>query len=222
MARGVKTNADLVTRCIQLRVQDRMSYLEIEQLTGVKKGTLSTILKAYPLTAAEVYSRTRHQVLFPKEGHTHNKKVTAILDEGNKANSLVTLLAGKTLTRENKGRVAEAAILLRLAILGIPVYSSPFDNEKDDWLVKTPSGRYLSLQVRWVTWYKQGAPTIRLTRTMTTGTRVICQRLTEYDIIIGYDIITDSAYVFTKEEVLDRKTSKAITSASREAWHKLS
>lgn len=214
MARGVKIPKAIVDKCLLLRKQGRLSLREIQKQTGVGYSTLSNILKDDPLTRKEIAEKHRGIKY-------RTRRIKALLPET--SSPLVKLLGDRKLSRESKGRIAEAAVLLRLSVLEFKVYGSPFDNERDDWIVQTSSGRFAKLQVRWLRWVKHGAPLLKLTRTMATGKKLKIQRFkaADFDIIVGYDFSTDSAYVFTFDELQQHVATKTVTLEAKEAWHKL-
>jgi hypothetical protein len=127
------------------------------------------------------------------------------------------------LSPKHKGRFAEAAVLQRLAGLGLDVSNPVFDNDVSDWVVKIKPRMLRVIQVRCISWTKHGAPILRLVRTMATGNKIITERLTadEFDFMVGYDIVTDSAFVYTAAELVNNTTAKSVTCDAKEAWHKL-
>lgn len=128
---------------IRLRREQRKSLREIQVATGVSKGTLSLWLRPYPLTSDEVETRMRER---RRPGPPRKPR-------GEKSRHH-RALAGRQLTSEEKGRIAEAAVLFRLALRNFTVFRSAFDGGKVDFLVQPPGTRgLLRLQVRWV---KQG------------------------------------------------------------------
>jgi len=118
---------EMKAEAIRLRVEKRHSLREIETITGAARGSLSAWLKAYPLTEAEKKARSRlaKRYVTPKKSH----------GEESKHNQAVVW---QNLAPYQKGRIAEAAILFRLALHGFETYSSIFDGDKTDWLVQVP------------------------------------------------------------------------------------
>jgi hypothetical protein len=111
--------------------------------------------------------------------------------------------------------------MLRLALIGLDIYGSVFDGSKADWLVRVPSGKSAVIQVKWVREQKShGLPTISLTcseghnkrRRYSTG---------EFDFIVGYDLHTDTAYVFSEADAEGHKATVTINMNNAERWDKL-
>src|ERR1044072_2917446 len=131
---------DLKAEAIRLRVEERLSLREIAVITGAAKGSLSLWLKPYRLTEEEKQERSKiaKRDAAPKkdrgEESGHNKTV-----------------GWQSLSNQRKGRIAEAAVLFRLALQGFDVYTSVFDGDKAACLVHVPEkGKIFKLQVRCV------------------------------------------------------------------------
>jgi PD-(D/E)XK endonuclease len=128
----------------------------------------------------------------------------------------------KNLSNQRRGRIAEAAVLFRLALHGFIVYASIYDGDKTDWLVEVPeTGRRLKLQVRCVTTpWKYGLPGVRLTCAEGHSNRRRYEK-GEFDFIVGYYLFTDTAYVYSFDEVAQHKAFIAISKEYAEQWDKL-
>ena len=202
---------NLKAEAIRLRVKERLSLSEIATLTGAAKSSLSLWLKPHPLTEEEKKARAKlaKRYVAPKKDHGKESKY-------HKA------VAWQNLSRQQKGRIAEAAVLFRLSLHGFHVYASLSDGDKADWMVEVPeSGKRLKLQVRCVNLpWKHGLPGVGLTcaqghnnrRRYATG---------EFDFIIGYYLFNDTAYVYSFDEVADHKAFIAISEQHAERWDKL-
>jgi len=137
-----KRNDGLRAECVRLRVEERRSLREIHDLTGAAKGSLSLWLKEYPLTASELRSRQA----------TNKPKPSRVISP-----SKYYLMAGG-LTSEHKGRIAEAAVLFRLVVLGYTPLRSVFEGSRSDWLIELEDARVVRLQVKWAARHRQGPP----------------------------------------------------------------
>ena len=148
-----KAKPDLKAEAIRLRVEERLSLREIAIITGAAKGSLSLWLKQHRLTEEERKARSKaaKRYIATKKDHgeesRHNKTVV-----------------WQNLSNQRKGRIAEGAILFRLALHGFDIYTSVFDGDKADCLVRAPeSEEIFKLQVRCVhSPSKHGLPVIRL------------------------------------------------------------
>ncbi len=198
-------------QAISLRVDQRLSLREISKVTGVSKGTLSPWLKKYPLSESERRAKASEA---PR--YTTPKK-----DRGEPSAAYLAL-NGRSLSPDKKAELSEAAVLFRLVLHGFHVMSPLFDCAKTDWLVEVPeTRRLLRIQVKWAAPLKRhGLPTIRLTcseghnekRKYSSG---------EFDFIVGYDLFTDIAYVYSFSEVSHLETSVTIRPDAAERWDKL-
>jgi hypothetical protein len=204
----------LKQKAIDLRVSGRKSFDEISAETGLAKGTLSYVLKEFPLTTEEIKARQREHaktVLVPNTGSPKKYR-------GNKS-KFYSLLEDKTLSRTDKGRIAEAAVLFRLSLLQLPVAKSVFDGDGVDFLVTTPK-RILKIQVKSAKKTRGVLPCISLKCSNgRTGSRKYLEE--EVDFIVGYDLYTDQAYVYSIKDVEKNQHVVVVSDEHLEAWSKL-
>lgn len=205
---GLKTAPETKAEVIRLRVDERLSYNEIQALTGVSKGTLSGWLRDYPLTEEEKRSKMGGQ------GYRTPKK------ERGEESLLHQMVPASSLTTHLRAKVGEAAVLLRLILHGFEVYGSPFDGDKADWVVGTLSGKLLRIQVKYAYRGKDAVPTVGTRCTQGHGTQSPYQK-GDFDILTGYDHFTDTVYVWTWEEVSTYKSSITVCPEAAERWDKL-
>ncbi len=128
----------------------------------------------------------------------------------------------QNLTSQQRGRIAEAAVLIRLVLHGYEVYTSVFDGDKVDCLVcVSESGRILKLQVRCVhSLSGHGLPVVRLSCTEGHSKRRRYKE-GEFDFIIGYYLFNDTAYVFTFDELVRHKRYVTVSNKYAERWDQL-
>jgi len=100
------------------------------------------------------------------------------------------------------------------------VFGSVFDGDKADWVVDHPDKGFLKIQVRWASKKGHGLPRLSLLCTEGHGKK---RRFKdgEFDFIIGYDLYTDTAYVWSREDLKEHRASVTIHEDAAEAWHKL-
>lgn len=206
-----KAKPDLKAEAIRLRVEERLSLREIAIITGAAKGSLSLWLKQHRLTEEEKKARSKaaKRYIAPKKDHgeesRHNKTVV-----------------WQNLSNQRKGRIAEGAILFRLALQGFDVYTSVFDGDKTDCLVRVPkSEEIFKLQVRCVhSPSRHGLPVVRLKCAEGHNQRRRYKQ-GEFDFIVGYYLFNDTAYVFSADEVKQHKTYVSVSEKYAERWDKL-
>ena len=197
---------------IRLRVEERLSYDEILARVSVSRGSLSLWLKPWPLTAGETAER-RHRNAPSPSYSPHRRK-----DRGEESDlSKLVRGLGVPQTTAWKGRVAEAAILLRLVVRGFEPLRAVFEGDSVDWFVRVSSSRIVRLQVRWAGQGKYGLPGLDL--------RLHGRKRAKFtegviDYFVGYNFFTDTAYVFSWDEVRG-KSSIAIHPDAEERWDKL-
>lgn len=198
----MKAKPELKAECIRLRVEERMSLKEIQKKTGASRGSLSAWLRPHPLSSQEQQQRmVPPPIRAPKVRGAESP--------------LHQLARAHNTSPSHIGRISEAAVLLRLLVHGYTVYGSPFDGDKADWVVDTGSALH-RLQVKTAVLGATGLPAIRLTRNHG-KTRYLPG---EFDFVIGYDIYTDTAYVWDQQEV-QNKSTVSICPEAMERWDKL-
>ena len=197
--------------CIRLRQEERLSLRGVADRTGVPKGTLAGWLKPYPLSAAEKARKIAAGAA---------KRTGRLKARGEEAR-LHQLLGDRCLTRSQKAKVAEAAVLVRLCLFQFNPFGSVFDGDKTDWLVEVPeSGQVVKIQVKWASAQKHGLPSIKMTCVDGHSTQRP-YKAGEFDFLVGYDLYTDTCYVWTWEEVAHIRSTITITPDAAEAWVKL-
>jgi PD-(D/E)XK endonuclease len=197
---------------LRLRVEERLSFKEIHDRTGAPKGSLSTWLRDHPLTDEERQRREASRV----------RKGAPKKDRGSPS-KLSQWLSGVALSKDQKGRIAEAAVLFRLALLRMNPLSPVFDNDRTDWAVEVPeTGRIWKLQVKCASTppLDNGLPVVSL-RHVPGGRGAIRYERRDFDFIIGYEVPTDTCYVWSFDEVNHLKSAVTITPDAAEQWDKL-
>lgn len=94
-----------------------------------------------------------------------------------------------------------------------------FDGEKADWIVETHQGKTWKIQVKWARAGQDGLPRIPL-RCRGGGGKYRQYLEGEFDFIVGYDLWSDTCFVWSFDEVRG-KTGVTISSESAERWDKL-
>lgn len=194
---------------IDMRVKDGKSYGEIMDELGVAKSTLSGWLQPYPLSTEDMKEKQRLN-------HSGGG-VPKFRGEKSKYKILSEKFVNN-LTAIQKGRVAEAATIFRLTTLGLSVYKSVFDCDCIDVLVESPKeSRIIKMQIRWAKEMSRGLPLMNL---YSSGKKKR-YKAKEFDIFIGYDFYTDTAYVYSYEELVNNRGYVSIKEECAEAWEKL-
>ena len=128
--------------------------------------------------------------------------------------------AVSSLPREQKARIAEAAVLFRLALHGIETYGRVFDGQKADWVSITDSGRALRIQVRWASKGKYGLPSASL-RCSAGRNKFRPLHANDFDFAAVYDLYTDTVYIFSAKELRGFRQSVTIRAEAAEAFWKI-
>lgn len=201
---------EVKAEAVRLRVEERLSIDEIRQRLQVSQGSVSQWLRSYPLTAEEV--RQRH----PNGPPPAPRKPRGVQSDLHR----LAVSLGVAQTSAWKGRVAEAAVLFRLVLRGFEPLRAVFEGDCVDWFVRIPSGRIVRLQVKWASEPTQGQPFVSLEKAYGGGKKRRRYEDGKLDCVIGYDLFTDTAYVWGWSEVRGRSMISVCPDAV-ERWDKL-
>lgn len=209
--RGIKNDV-LRLEALRLRIEERKSLPEIHVLTGASKGSLSVWLAGNPLTEEE---RKTRRLARPYKASPKKRP----LDQ---ESFLHAMTGGQIpLSRQDKGTVAEVAVLLRLILHGMRAFKAVGDCDRIDWIVESRARQLLKVQVKCTHRSRQGSPNVPLTRNATRGSTIRARyEPGDFDFIVGYDLYTDTAYVWSWAEVEHLKTSISVTMDAQERWDK--
>jgi len=204
--RGV-ASPELKAECIRLRVEENLPLPEIHRRTGAPNGSISNWLLPFPLSKEALKERRK---VYP---------IQRVKKDRGEDSTLYQLRHG-SLDRAQVGQIAEAAILLRLVVGGFKPYGSPFDGDRTDWLIEVPeTGRFLKLQVKACKNDGKGLPRVSLL-CMKNGKQRRYEK-EDIDCLVGYDLRTDTAYVWLWEELQHLKAVITVCPETAETWDKL-
>ena len=201
--------------CIRLRQEQRLSYKDIHEITGASKGSLSLWLRDWPLTAEEIKERCSRNGR-ASAGRQWSK---ARLTEGRPA-LLPGLVNPVAFSTEQKGRIAEAAVVLRLAALNLECYRGVFDKSSIDFIVFSKYGNAAKVQVRWGRKLREGYLAISLRKSDGRGkSRPYSQD--EVDFFVAYVFDLDTAYVISAEEAAPLRNMITLKEQYAEDWQQV-
>lgn len=214
MTRGVRISEIALREALRLRVEDRKSLREIAAATGLSKATLSPLLKAYPLTWTEKQAKviaSRATPSVPRKSRGEVSKWWKVAREVG-------------LTPQRAARIAEAAVLFRLVLQGYSPFVSHFDWTKSDIIAESDreSHQLLRLQVR-VARRSDGDHGLPFVSLRCADGRQGLKRYgpDAFDFLIGYDLYSDTAYVFSAAEVAHLGATVTVSPDFAERWGKL-
>lgn len=200
----------LKREAIRLRKEENLSYKEIQEKLGVSKGSLSHWLRAFPLTESQQKASRRRT----RADKGVRRKSRGIRSKHHKT------LRGRRLHRDQMARLSEAAVAFRLCLHGYRFFR-PQESDVADFLVEAEPEVYYQIQVKTATEPKgHGLPAIPL-RNSAGGRGRRRYRRGEFDFIVGYDLYTDTCYVYSWDDTKHLKASVAICPEAEEAWEKL-
>jgi len=193
--------------CRELRKTALLSVAELAKRLGVSKGTVSLWVRGIPLPKEELARRD----LRKRRGG--NKKSRGELSR------FYQMVDVSRFSRQQKAKIAEAAVLYRLCLYGLSPFCSVFDGDKTDWLVEVPGENHvLRLQVKWASSkHKTGLPIISLVCTEGHN-KTRSYKEGEFDFLVGYDLYSDTCYVFSWSDVSSLTTSITIRPEAAERW----
>ena len=201
-------------KALRLRVKDRLSLRAISKLVAISKGTASQWLKEDPLTEEEVKER-----MSANGRSSSGRPPSVVLAQS----SLHKQFKDRKFTRLQKAKIAEAAVLFRLLLHQYTVYGSSFDGDKADWIVDGNGlGRPIRIQVKLVDRSgHHGSPRVGLRCSYQRPGQHRSYREGEFDLIVGYDLFSDTAFVWSWDEVKHRTSSVTVCTDAKERWDKI-
>lgn len=202
-----KAKPESKAECIRLRVEKRMSLKEIHDQTGASKGSLSKWLANHPLTDEEIAER-----------RSRPRGPSPIAKDRGVESRLHQIVRQRKLASVQVAKVAEAAVLLQLLAQGFNPFGSVFDGDRTDWLVEA-GPRIWRIQVKTATQGQQGLPYVALTYGHGRNRRRYVEG--EFDFLVGYDLFTDTCYVWSWDEVAHLSTAVSVCPEAAERWDKL-
>jgi len=189
----------------------RHSLGEIVAAVGKPKSTVNYWLRGRPLPEGEASRRrAAHATAHPKPRK----------DRGERSR-LHMMADGKAYTPLEAGTVAELAVATRLAIHRWKVLQPVADGDVVDiYATRHASNRVLKVQVRLAREpIRHSMPTVSL-RSMRNG-QPVHPKPGDFDVLVGYCLYNDTAYVWTWGEVASKRCSIAVAAPAAEAWDKL-
>jgi len=220
-----KISEERKVEVIRLRVEERLSLKKISGIMGISKATLSTLLRAYPLTESEVSERcikaaeVTNTSLHKKYGGMKVAEKRA-QDREKSTSKYFKMLKG-TLTSNRKGNISEAAVQLRMVLSGLEVYTSTFEGEKLDFVVRNKTGSLIKIQVKTAR-HDTKYGKISIPVTCSNGRRKYKKIPNkDFDFMVAYDLKTDSAYVLSKREIEKVVRTKTLEKEFLERWDKI-
>lgn len=195
---------ELKNECLRLREEEHLSLREIHERTGASKGILSLWLKGHPLPP-DVLRLKRE----PRQRRGGPKK-----ERGEESKYYQLALK---LDANQRAKVAEVAVLLRLTLQGFEVFRGVQDGAKADWVVQVPATNKLwRVQVKLAGHRQEGLPFVSL-RCSQSAKKYSAK---EVDFVAGYDLFTDIVYVWSWAEVDHLATTITVHPDAAERWDK--
>lgn len=205
-------------RARELRIKQRLSIKAIAKELGVAKSSVSVWLRDIPLNDEE--KRLRY-VKAGKDSQENGINPPRVQKEP--IQSIIKKLSeNRNFNSNQKGKIAEAATMLRFAVLQMDIYKSVFDGEKLDFIIQAPdSSKLIKIQVKWTRRScknNQASMSLRCSNSRKSTRRYTNE---EFDFIIGYDLESDTCYVYSQKEVEHINTCIVCSSEYAEAWQKI-
>lgn len=197
---------------VRLRVEERRSNKEICAKLKVSAGTMSLWLKEHPLAPEEKQSRWKEKM----EGGARRPRGPQKIKDIASPSKHYEVVKDCALTNAHKMAISESAVLFRLALHGYAASTPVFEGVKIDWLVKVPTtGRIIQIQVKTV---RKGSISLRCAN----GRGKLRRYMEgEFDVIVGYDLFRDTAYVYLAQEVMHLGYVATASQEAAERWDKL-
>jgi hypothetical protein len=209
----------LRAECIRLRLEERLSFREIQTRTGASKGSLSIWLKEYPLDADEIAARQAASV--QRQRSTRRASKSPRRQRSRDPESQIHgLVRANGLSPLQVSHVSEAAVMLRMLVHGLTVFRPAFDGCEADWLVSSRNTPCLKVQVKTAAQQLNGGqPVVQVTHGHGRGARRY--QAGSFDFLVGYDLFTDRAYVWSWAEIEHIRSSITVHPNALERWDKI-
>jgi hypothetical protein len=189
-------------KALSLRIREHKTVAEISAQLNAPRTAVASWLKGHPLPSTK------------KSPQRYGYKMRGIESIHHK------IVDSRALSTVHKCRIAEAAVLFRLALRGMETYGRVFDGQKSDWVVVLSGKRTLRIQVRWAGGGNNGQPWTKL-HCSDGRSKVRRMRTDEFDVLIMYVLFSDTAYVFTSSELRHLNRSISARPEAAEAFWKL-
>lgn len=215
---------ELKQEAIRLRIEERLSLKDIQLETKIAKSSLSLLLREHPLSEEEIRSRGI-QAARNRRGKSRNPSAKRSLAQRKwiPADTVKAATANYNrgdYTNQERGKIAEAAVLFRLLLNGFATYGSVFDGDKVDWLVMVEPKHVVSVECRWMSKdRKNNTYSCRLTSTHPLKKKKV--RSSGFDFVVGYLFDEDCCFVWSAADVAHLKNSVSADKAAYERWDKL-
>jgi uncharacterized protein (UPF0297 family) len=132
-----------------------------------------------------------------------------------------SFIFNKRISTDQKARIAEAAIFFRFSLFNLIPYISSHSSDKLDFVIRNAEkDQFYKIQVRFVSETKIGASFVNLRVSLGKKGYRPYQK-SELDFLIGYDLYTDIAYVYSYDDIKDFKATITIKKEFEEKWEKI-
>ena len=188
-----KIDEKIINECIRLRQEERFSLSDISSSTGVSKGTLSVLLRPYPLSAEEHYERQSRGAATAR-----SMRKTTIASEQRKLqppSDIYKLSSVLNLSTVQKARIGETMVMYRLALLGIHSVISDLGSGPYD-VIASHGGKICKIQVK--TRFNETNKNIQVTL-IRKKSQTLSYRYaeTDFDFMVGYNVYADEVFILS-------------------------
>jgi hypothetical protein len=218
---NLKPNNTLLSQSqIDEIVKLRLEQKTIDEISSILKFSKSTILKYVKhLPLSKERLTFLRKISEDKKNLILRKKREALWAGTNKFKNLIS---SQNYSKNAKGNIAEAAIVYRLLLHNFSVFSSIFSGDSIDIIAyNNQSGKLIKIQVKCTKRSKKCITPMISIRKMKGHYDFIKYTKKELDILVGYDFLNDTAYVYTWKELINNKNLISVNPESREQWKKL-
>lgn len=206
---------ELRAECIRLHREEYWPLSRIADEKGLSKGTISYWLKGLPpltpLERSRILSNSRAQN--PRVSRRVAVRPPLVETDDDMSE----------LDRTTRGGLSELAIQLLLTRKGWTTARPLFEcGSRYDLLVGLPESNFFArLQIKTIRWPQNdyGHPTLTLRARSGKGMRTYLP--TDFDLLVGFCLETDTTYVLNWADIGSKTTGISINPRDANAWHKL-
>jgi hypothetical protein len=195
--------------CLRIRVEERLGLASIARRLRISKSSASVILRATPLTDAEVSAK------LDAARRAQKQRPAALGRDRATKSPYFDVIAVNNLSTNQKAAIAEAAVIFRLCIRGVAPLRYIVDGERSD-VVAIVGNRARKIQVKCCQRGRNWSPTIPLRARH--GRRMIRYDDGDWDFIVGYDLFTDICYVLSSDDARGKSRAISVRPEWAERW----
>lgn len=198
-------------QAIRIRLSDKLSTPIIGEMLGIDGATVRLWTSPYPLSDWEMSEI--HRKAGKMSGAITRQRSQAELNLPCRYQEEIST---NTYSSTQTGNIAEAAIRRKCQRLHFEFYAPAYGCAFFDGIIYVPQARQAwKVQIKTATHHNKGLPTVSTRSSKNKYLRETC------DFLIGYEIVSDTAYVWSHDELIPFQYRVSLRPDAKENWKKL-